>query len=308
MGRAGREVGEERLVGRQRLLGADPGDRLVRHVGGEVVVRVVRHLHLDGAVDDQRRPLIGLAADEAVELVEPGVRGPAIERPRHAHLPRRRLVILPERRRAVAVLAQDLGQGCDALRPHAGVPRERGRELHDRAGVVGVVVAAGEDRHARRRAERRRVEAVVLEPRSREPIERRHRDAAAERRRMAEPDVVDQEDDHVGRARGRLHLEARRRLGIARIEHRGPRIDRLGDRQDRPIDPGRASPPAWRPASPRAWAPVWPAPGPRPSLRPAKSTAASITPFLTESTSVLIAPPKSLSQQHLDQLRHHLFH
>ena len=79
---AGGEVREERLVRRQRLLAPDPLDRLVRHVGREVVVRVVRRLHLDRAVVDQRRPLIGLAADEAVELVESGMRGPAIERSR----------------------------------------------------------------------------------------------------------------------------------------------------------------------------------------------------------------------------------
>ena len=42
--RAGGEVHEERPVRRQRLLGTAPADRLVRHVGREVVVRVVRHL------------------------------------------------------------------------------------------------------------------------------------------------------------------------------------------------------------------------------------------------------------------------
>ena len=117
--RAGGEVGEERLVRRQRLLAADPLDGLVRHVGGEVVVRVVRRLDLDRAVEDQRRPLVGLAADEAVELVEAGVRRPAVERAGDADLPRRGLVVLAEGRRAVAVLAQDLGQRRDALRPRA---------------------------------------------------------------------------------------------------------------------------------------------------------------------------------------------
>ena len=41
---ARREVDEERLVRRQRLLGARPVDRLVGHVGHEVVVRVLRQL------------------------------------------------------------------------------------------------------------------------------------------------------------------------------------------------------------------------------------------------------------------------
>jgi hypothetical protein len=35
------------LSGVSDLLTPDPLDRLVRHVGGEVVIRIVRHLHLD---------------------------------------------------------------------------------------------------------------------------------------------------------------------------------------------------------------------------------------------------------------------
>ena len=66
-----REVGEERLVRRQRLLGARPLDGLVGHVGHEVVVRVLRHFDAAHVLVDGRRPLVRLAADEAVELVEP---------------------------------------------------------------------------------------------------------------------------------------------------------------------------------------------------------------------------------------------
>ena len=47
VGGAGREVDEERLVGDQRLLLADPGDRLVGHVFHEVVALFGRLLHLD---------------------------------------------------------------------------------------------------------------------------------------------------------------------------------------------------------------------------------------------------------------------
>ena len=37
MGRAGREVDEERLVGNQRFLLPDPVDRLIRHVFHQVI-------------------------------------------------------------------------------------------------------------------------------------------------------------------------------------------------------------------------------------------------------------------------------
>ena len=86
---ARREVDEERLVGRQRLLVLDPGHRLVRHVGHEVVVRVVRQLDLGDAVVEVGRPLVGLAADEAVELVEALVGRPAVEGAGDARSPRR---------------------------------------------------------------------------------------------------------------------------------------------------------------------------------------------------------------------------
>ncbi len=70
--RAGREVDEERLVGHQRLLLADPLDRPVGHVLGEVVALLRGPVGLD-----RRRPLIDrgvvlvrLTADEAVEVLE----------------------------------------------------------------------------------------------------------------------------------------------------------------------------------------------------------------------------------------------
>ena len=123
--RAGREVHVERLVRRQRMLRARPLDRLVRHVGREVVVR--RHVVLDArdAVEDRGRPLVGLAADEAVELVEAGAGRPAIEGTRNRDFPGRRLVVLAEGGGAVAVHAQDLRERRHALRPDAGVARKR---------------------------------------------------------------------------------------------------------------------------------------------------------------------------------------
>ena len=67
---AGREVHEEWFVRRQRLLKLHPGDRVVGHVGHEVVAGIVRRLDPVQAFVEAWRPLVGLAADEAVELVE----------------------------------------------------------------------------------------------------------------------------------------------------------------------------------------------------------------------------------------------
>ena len=234
---AGREVHVERLVGRQRLLGAHPVDRLVGHVDREVVVRRLPVLDARDAVVDGRRPLVGLAADEAVELVEAGAGGPAVVGTGDRHLPRRRLVVLAEGGGAVAVLAQDLGERRDARRTHAGVAREGGGQLHDRARVVGVVVVPGEQRGAGRAAERRGVEAVVAcRPAFGQPVERRHADRPAEGAAAAEADVVDQHDHHVGRALRGPHLEARRRRRVARVERGDRSARRRHDRQHGAIE------------------------------------------------------------------------
>ena len=55
--------------------------RLLRHVGHEVVVRVVGQFDLRDPVVQVRCPLVRLAAEEAVELVEALARGPAVIRP-----------------------------------------------------------------------------------------------------------------------------------------------------------------------------------------------------------------------------------
>ena len=80
--RAGREVDEERLVRHQRLLLADPADRLVGHVLGEVVALLRRRSRLDRrrALVERRVVLVGLAADEAVEVLEAAAAGRPVRR------------------------------------------------------------------------------------------------------------------------------------------------------------------------------------------------------------------------------------
>ena len=83
---AGREVREERLAAHQCLLLMDPLDRLVRHVGHEVVALFERLLGLDRdrAFVDRGVVLIGLSADEAVEVLEAAPGGPVVEGPHRA--------------------------------------------------------------------------------------------------------------------------------------------------------------------------------------------------------------------------------
>ncbi len=164
--RAGREVGEERLVAHQRLLLADPLDRVVGQVLGEVVALLRRLVRLDRdrPFVERRVVLVRLAADEAVEVLEPAAAArPRVEGAERARLPDRYLMALAELRGRVAVQLERLGERRARVRAHRRVARRRRRDLGDPAHADRVVIASGEQRGARRRAERGRVEAVELD-------------------------------------------------------------------------------------------------------------------------------------------------
>ena len=104
---------EEHVPGlvRPRLLGvADERHRLVGEVLGEVVAVLgpVGLVHVVVVVDERGIPLVGLAADEPVEAVEPACQWPLGLRP--AHVPRvgRHVVVLADPVGVVPLLAQDL--------------------------------------------------------------------------------------------------------------------------------------------------------------------------------------------------------
>ena len=194
VGGAGREVHEERLVGQQRLLLAHPVDRLVGQVLGQVIAlgRRLRRLDRGGALVQGRVPLVVLAADEAVEVLEAAAAGrPRGERARRAGLPDRNLVALAELRRRIAVELQRQRQRRLGVRQHRGVPGCRGGGFGDVAHAHRVVVAAGQQRLARRRAQRSGVEPVVLQPARCQLLEVRRLARPAERTAGAEADVVD---------------------------------------------------------------------------------------------------------------------
>ena len=225
VGRAGREIDEEGLVGRQRLLLRDPGHRLVGHVRHEVVALFRRLFRLDrrGALVQRRIPLVRLAADEAIEVLEAAAaRGPCVERPDRARLPHRHFVAFAELRRGVAIELQGPRQRRDGIGQHRAVARRAGGDLGDAAHAGGMVVAPGQQRLPRRRAEGGGVEAVVLQAARRQLFRVRRLAGAAEGARRAEPGVVDEDDQHVGRALGRAQLLDRREFGV-----RIPRV--IGD-------------------------------------------------------------------------------
>ncbi len=224
VGRAGREVDEERFIGCQRLLLRHPGHRLVGHVRHEVVALFGRLFRLDrrGPLVERGIPLVRLAADKAVEVLEPAAAGgPCVERSDRARLPHRHFVAFAELRGRVTVELQGPGQRRDGIGQYRAVARRAGGDFGDAAHACGVVVAPGQQRRPRRGAEGGGVEAVVLQPGRRQLFQVRRLAGAAKGAVRTEPGVVDQDEQHVGRALGRAQLLDWREFGV-----RVPRVIR----------------------------------------------------------------------------------
>ena len=87
MGAAGHIVAEERLVRHDRVELIQPGDGSGGHCGGQVPARLA-DIGIDrcGVSEEVGLPLAGVAADEAVEILESHAGRPLVEGPRPARL------------------------------------------------------------------------------------------------------------------------------------------------------------------------------------------------------------------------------
>ena len=213
MGGAGREIDEERLVGRDGFLAVDPGDGVVGDVFGQVIAlfRLFRRLDRRLVAEELRLPLAGLAAVESVPIFKALAGRPTRERPDRRGLPVGRIVPFAPGRRAVAVFLQHLGHRRGFERPDAVIARKTGREFGDGAEADLMMVEAGQHRRAGRRADAGGVERVVAKAFARKLVEVGRRDRSAECAGMAEADIVEQDDDDIGRAFG--GLEGLRKIG-----------------------------------------------------------------------------------------------
>ena len=237
VGGAGGEIGEDRPVRGDRFLLADPADAVVGQVARQLVALFGRLVRFDRrrAAVERREELVRLAADEPVEIVEPHVGRPAVERAGGGGLVVGDVVVLAEPGRGVAVLVQDLGDGGGAVGNEPAVPGIAAGNFLDDAGADAVVVAPGQQRGARRRAEGGGVEGAVAQPVLRQPLQRRALDRPAEGAQPAEPDVIEQHQQDVRRAGRRLlgRREVGGRVGIGQPDLGIPegvvrfRVDRL---------------------------------------------------------------------------------
>src|SRR5262249_36241550 len=106
-------------------------------------------------------PLIGVAADEAVEVVEAHASRPLIERPGLACLEFGSIVFLAEPGCAVAVILEDSTNGRLIARHDAVVAGVARRYLRDDAESHRMMISAGDECGARWRTQRGRIEIRV---------------------------------------------------------------------------------------------------------------------------------------------------
>src|SRR5437588_10468022 len=119
VGRARREVDEERFVGHECFLLPDPVDGLVRHVCHQVVAFFGRLLHFDwrGAFIERWIPLMRFAADEPVEIFESSASGgPGFKRSGWTGLPDWHLMAFTKLCCRVAIELEGLREGLAVVR------------------------------------------------------------------------------------------------------------------------------------------------------------------------------------------------
>ncbi len=220
--RAGAEPHEPRLRRIAGLLIANHRDRLVGEVLGEVValLRAVRLVDEPVVLDEVRIPVVGLAAEEAVEAIETFLERPLLAAGAGGNVLLGDVVVLAQPERAEAVLLENLADG-GALGGKAAVRAGKSvGTLRDAGHAVDVMVASGQKRGPGGRTQRRRVPLRVHQAVVGQLLQRRHVDLAAERRPGGQTRIVIQDDQHVRRSRGRFRLFVRTpvRFGVANIQ------------------------------------------------------------------------------------------
>ena len=222
-------VDEERLVGRSGVQLLDVVDRVVGLVGNQVVAGLADPgENLRVVLEEIGLPLVGVAAHEAVEIVETHTGRPLVEWAGAAVLEGRRVVVLAEPGRGIAVLLQNRADRGVVHAKDGVVAWIAGGLLGNHTETDRMMVASGNQRRPRRRAECRGVELRVAQPHLRDAIQRRCRNDAAERAGNAVAGIVGHDQQDVGRALGRHDL--RRPIGLGVL---GAEIDLAAERRRR---------------------------------------------------------------------------
>ena len=194
-------IHEERLVGLERLLIAQPLDGVVGQVLAEVILLAGRVIGMDhGRVAHEVRLVLRrLAGEEAVEVFEAVAGRPILERAGGGGLIGGRVVPLAEGRRGVAVVLQDLGDRRARLRDDARIAVPVVGQLRDLPVADAMMVAPREQGRAGRGAHGGGVKPVEGNPAPVDAVECRCVDLSTIGGRQGGAGIVSQDDDDVGR-------------------------------------------------------------------------------------------------------------
>ena len=150
VGAAGNVVEEERLIRCRRVQLFEVLDGVVRHASDHVVARLVApRKDLRGVAEQKWRPLIRLAAHEAVEILKAHPSRPLAKRSGGAVLIIGRVVVLAEPGCGISVVFQDFADGGVVDADDGVIARVAGGLFGDDPEADGVMVAAGNDRRPR---------------------------------------------------------------------------------------------------------------------------------------------------------------
>ena len=194
-------VHEERLIGLQRLMGAQPVDRVVGQILRQVIALLggLRRRHDRGVAHQMGLVLGGLPREKPVEILEPQPGRPVFERAGRRGLLGRGVMPLAPRAGAVPVVLEHLGHQRAAARNLPGIAVPVVGQLGDLTVADLVMIAPGQQRRPRRRTHRGGMEPVVADPLGADPVHRPGGYLAAEGCRQTRAGVVDQHDHDVRR-------------------------------------------------------------------------------------------------------------
>ena len=201
-------------------------DGVVREIGGEVVAGLADpRLNRARVAIEIGRPLVGLAAEEAIKVLEPESDRPLFEGAGRAVLIGRNVVVLAEPGGRIAVVPKDPADGGVLGTDDGIVTRIAGRQFADHAIADLMMVAPGDQRGSRRRAKGRRVELGEAQAGGCDAVERRRRYDAAERAGNAVTLIVGHDEQDVRRALRRhdARRPERRRSGGRLLDHAAKR-------------------------------------------------------------------------------------
>src|SRR5262249_54295249 len=115
------DIEEIRLIGRDRFGSPNPCDRPIGDIRGQVVVWVSRSGHEITVLIKNLITMVHVDCVKPIEVIESQSVSPSIKRASRAGFPCWRVVILPDPRRHVPILAQNLPDGTAASRQDARI-------------------------------------------------------------------------------------------------------------------------------------------------------------------------------------------